>query len=180
MTAMLGEHQVGEKSTEEQFVQALTSSQAPLLAYISCLLGDVHDANTVLQETNLVLWRKANEFPEIKNFLAWARGVAYFQALAFLRDHKRDKLIFSQEVIEHLVAEREEIDFDERRLALRDCVAQLEGKKRELIQKRYTASKRIGLIAKELQMSEGSVKMALKRIRVSLMKCVNKRLELAG
>jgi RNA polymerase sigma-70 factor (ECF subfamily) len=177
---VFGGHQVGEKTVEEQFVQALTSSQAPLLAYITCLLGDVHDASTVLQETNLTLWRKSDQFPGIRDFLTWSRGVAYFQALAFLRDQKRDKLIFSQEVISLLVAERDEVDFDERRLALRSCVAQLRGKKRELIQKRYSENKAIRLIAKELELSEGAVKMSLRRIRLGLMRCIQHRLGVAG
>jgi len=171
---------VEDKTLDEKFLQALTASQAPLLSYISCLLGDVHDANTVLQETNIVLWRKSEEFPTVRNFLAWSRGVAYYQALAFIRDRKRDKLIFSQATIDSIVSERDEVELDERRLVLRDCVAQLQGTKRDMIQKRYADNKRIRLIAEELRLSEGAVKMSLKRIRLALMKCIDLRLGAAG
>jgi DNA-directed RNA polymerase specialized sigma24 family protein len=51
--------------------------------------GDLHDARDVLLETNLVLWQKIGEFEPGSNFGAWARKIAYFQALAFLRDRKR-------------------------------------------------------------------------------------------
>lgn len=172
-------HVVKDELVDERFVRELTAAQGQLLAYISYLLGNVHDANTVLQETNLVMWRKANEFSQIGNFIAWGREIAYFQTLAFLRDRKRDKLIFSQEVINTIVAEREEVDFDERRLALRNCVAQLLGHKRELIEKRYVESKQIWQIAMDLQRSEGAIKMSLKRIRLGLMECINRRLEAA-
>ena len=64
------------------------------------------------------LWRKLDTFPTIRSFDAWSREVAYFQALAFLRDRKRDKLIFSQEMIDAVWAEKKEVEFDERRLAL--------------------------------------------------------------
>ena len=112
------EGQLVEKElVEERFVQELTSAQGQLLAYVSCLLGNVHDANTVLQETNLVIWRKVKEYPTIRSFTGWSREIAYFQALAFLRDRKRDKLIFSQEVINKIAEERDEVDFDERRMA---------------------------------------------------------------
>jgi RNA polymerase sigma-70 factor, ECF subfamily len=171
---------VEDKSLDERFVQALTASQGRLLAYICCLLGNVHDANTVLQETNLVLWRKLDTFSTIRSFDAWSREVAYFQALAFLRDRKRDKLIFSQEMIDAVWSEKKEVEFDERRLALRDCVSQLRGERREVIQKRYMENKRVRQIAAELGKSEGAVKMALKRVRLALMNCVNKRMELAG
>ncbi len=167
-------------TSEERFLKALTASQGRLQAYLFCLLGDIHDANLVLQEANLVMWRKSGEFEEIKSFNAWSREVAYFQALAFLRDRKRDRLIFSQEVIDNLAAQRDEVDFDERRLALRNCVAKLHGRWRQLIYQRYSENKQISQIAEELQKSEGAVKMSLRRIRQTLLECVNKRLETMG
>jgi RNA polymerase sigma-70 factor (ECF subfamily) len=167
-------------SSEERFLKALTASQGRLQAYLFCLLGDMHDANSVLQEANLVMWRKSSEFDAIQSFNAWSREIAYFQALAFLRDRKRDRLIFSQEVIDNLASERDEVDFDERRLALRNCVAKLHGRWRQLIYQRYSENKRIAQIAAEQQKSEGAVKMSLKRIRQTLMDCVNKRLEAMG
>jgi RNA polymerase sigma-70 factor (ECF subfamily) len=174
---MLKGQPVEQQLVEERFVQELTSAQGQLLAYISCLLGNVHDANTVLQETNLVIWRKVKEYPTIRSFTAWSREIAYFQALAFLRDRKRDKLVFSQEAIDRIAEARDEVDFDERRMALRDCVAQLIGHKRDLIEQRYVESKQIWQIATDLQRSEAAIKMALKRVRLTLMECVNRRLE---
>lgn len=164
-------------SNQEDFVQALTTSQGRLQAYLFCLLGDFHDANTVLQETNLVLWKKAEELMDLSRFNAWSREVAYFQALAFLRDRKREKLIFSQEAIERIAVERDAIDYDERRLALRSCVSQMQGNKRIMIKKRYVQNKRISQIAKDLQRTDGAIKMALKRIRVALMDCITRRME---
>jgi RNA polymerase sigma-70 factor (ECF subfamily) len=83
-------------------------------------------------------------------------------------------------VIDAVWEARKEIEFDERRLALRDCVSQLSGEKREVIQKFYMENKRVRQIAVELEKSEGAVKMCLKRVRLALMNCVNKRMELAG
>ena len=56
----------------------------------------------------------------------------------------------------------------------------MRGKQRELIQKRYSENKAIRLIAKELELSEGAVKMSLRRIRLGLMRCIQHRLETAG
>ena len=60
----------------ERFVNHLTSAQAVLYAYITSLLGDRESAKDVLQETNLVLWRKSAEFDEHKSFAAWSSGIA--------------------------------------------------------------------------------------------------------
>ena len=169
-----------ENPLDEEFVKALTASQGRLLAYICCLLGDMNDANIVLQDTNLVLWRKADQFKGIRSFNAWSREVAYFQVLAFLRDRKRDKLVFSQDIIDKIATERDETDFDERRLALRDCLSQLNGDKRMVLRKRYTENLQIRQMAKELNRSEGAIKVALGRIRLALLECVKRRMGTAG
>lgn len=167
-------------SSEELFLKALTSSQGRLQAYLFCLLGDMHDASTVLQEANIVMWRKSTEFDDIRSFNAWSREIAYFQALAFLRDRKRDRLIFSQEVIDRIASERDAVDFDERRLALRSCVSKLHSRWRLLLHQRYSENKQIAQIAAEQHKSEGAVKMSLRRIRQTLLKCVTKQLEAVG
>src|SRR5215217_4251332 len=82
--------QLGAEDAKEVFIRLLTAEQTQLFSYIVMLLGDVNDANNVLQQANLVLWRKIDEFDINTNFHLWARKVAYYQTLAFLRDRKRD------------------------------------------------------------------------------------------
>src|SRR5882757_7024039 len=119
-----------------QFVQLLIDVQPRLFAYISTLLGNVHDASNVLQETNMTLWKKADEFKPGTNFRAWAREIAYYKSLAFARDSKRDKLIINQALIEQYFAESDNWDEEERRLALRHCVSKLDVRQRQLLRRR--------------------------------------------
>ena len=63
----------------ESFVSDLTNSQARLFAYILSLLRNSEEARDVLQETNLVLWKKLEEYSEIVSFEAWSTKVAYFK-----------------------------------------------------------------------------------------------------
>src|SRR5262245_43171691 len=123
--------------SRDEFVRLLTGEQTSLFSYIATLLGDVNDASNVLQQTNMVLWRKADEFEAGTSFHAWARKVAYFQTLAYIRDMKRDKLVFDEELILQL-ADRPTIeDEDERRIALRHCLGTLSESSLELLQQRY-------------------------------------------
>jgi RNA polymerase sigma-70 factor (ECF subfamily) len=46
------------------------------------LLGDLNEAQNVLQETNMVLWRRSADFADGTGVAAWARKVADYQALA--------------------------------------------------------------------------------------------------
>jgi RNA polymerase sigma-70 factor (ECF subfamily) len=163
----------------DQFVQLLTSAQPRLFSYLVMLLGDVHDANNVLQEANVTLWTKADDFTPGTNFLAWAREVAYFKALAFVRDRKRDKLIVNQELIETLVARPDFSEIDPRRVALRHCLSELDPKQLDLLRRRYGAGASIAALAEQERKTDAAVKMALRRLRVALMGCIERRLTLA-
>ena len=95
------------KEQIEQFVQQLTACQTMLYAYILMLLPSHDDADDVLQETNLVLWRKADEFVDGTEFGAWACRVAHFQVRAWLRDAQRDRHVFDPELLGSLAGEAE-------------------------------------------------------------------------
>jgi DNA-directed RNA polymerase specialized sigma24 family protein len=55
-----------------RYVQLLTDHQRGLFAYVVSLLGDVNESQNVLQETNMVLWRRSTDFVEGTDFGAWA------------------------------------------------------------------------------------------------------------
>lgn len=79
---------------KELFIRSLTESQSRLYGHIYSLRGNHHAAAEVLQETNLVLWRKLDEFRAGSDFIPWAFGVARFQVLAHLGDTKRPRARF--------------------------------------------------------------------------------------
>ncbi len=72
----------------------LINCQPALYAYILSLLPNREDANDVLQDANLVMWRRSDEFVEGTNFLAWAYQIARYKVLAHHRDCHRDRHIF--------------------------------------------------------------------------------------
>lgn len=164
---------------DEIFVSELTDWQNRLFGYLVTLLGNVHDARDVLQETNLVIWRRSDTFTPGTDFGAWARRCAYFQAMAFLRDRKRGPSLLGEELLA-LIAEEQEsqvIDENERRLALRDCLAQLSDKQRSLIKCRYEDRMPVRQLATDLGKSESALKMTLLRIRELLQVCVSTKLK---
>lgn len=162
----------------EAFVREITDRQSELYSYIYMLLGDLNDARDVLQETNLVLLRKMNDFEEGSNFKAWANRCAYFECLRFRRDRKRDRHVFDNELLALLVDDRDSVNDDEDalQLALRDCLVQLPERQRNLIDHRYRANLSIKQIAEQLGKKESAIKMSLKRIREVLQVCVESKL----
>ncbi|MCB1242244.1 MAG: hypothetical protein H7A54_05920 [Akkermansiaceae bacterium] len=57
---------------KEIFIRSLTESQNRLYGYVYSLLGSHQAAAEVLQMTNLVLWRKLDEFRAGSDFIPWA------------------------------------------------------------------------------------------------------------
>lgn len=162
----------------ENFVQLLTAHQSMLYAYIRSLLPDSQAVQDVLQETNMVLWRRSAEFEVGSNFVAWACKVAYYQVLAFYRDNKRDSLVFNVELVSMLAKQNEEKlagSHDLQRVLSR-CLSKLPEQSRRLIQQRYASGGSVQTIAAEQGRSVGAVSQTLYRIRQLLQECVQKTL----
>jgi RNA polymerase sigma-70 factor (ECF subfamily) len=162
----------------EQFVRDLTACQALLFGYVLSLLPDVDQASDVLQETNVELWRKADEFEPGSNFIAWAYSIARFKVLSFLRDTKRDRHLFSVEVLELLadqaVCESESRDPQAR--AFEQCFASLPADQRELLRERYAPGGSVKRMAAERGRSAGGLSVALNRLRTALGECIERKL----
>ncbi|QDT66675.1 sigma-70 family RNA polymerase sigma factor [Calycomorphotria hydatis] len=173
---------MNESDKAEQFVTLLTENQSRLFGYIYSLLGDRNRTADVLQETNLVLWRKVEEFQIDKPFCPWAFSVARYQVLAHLRDRKRDRMLLNEELVD-LVSphvEKQATQVDAMREALQPCLQQLTEANRELIEHRYFQLRKLSDIANLVDRTVGAVKLALLRVRRQLADCVEKRMTAEG
>lgn len=165
-----------EKS--EYFVQLLAENQNRIFGYVFSLLGDHNRAADVVQETNLVMWRKIDDFDPERSFLPWAFAVARFQVLAHLRDSKRDRLLLDGDLVEMLATESEEqaSRIDEFREMLRPCLQRLTPSNRDLIERRYYRGMSVASVAEAVDRSVSAVKVALLRVRRSLAECVDQKM----
>ncbi len=163
------------QSPAESFVQSLTESQNRIYGYIYSLIGDHHRTSDVLQECNLVLWRKASEFREGADFIPWAFAIARFQVMAHLRDKKRDRLDLMDPELAELLADEVEgqaTQFEDLRIALRGCIGKLPEHSRELVDLRYFGKMSIQKLAGKTEKGISAVKVALMRIRRGLRTCI--------
>ena len=67
----------------DQFVEFLTGCQGRVYTYIRTLVPDANGVKDVLQQANLVVWRKTHEFDEGRNPYAWLCRIAYYETLAY-------------------------------------------------------------------------------------------------
>ena len=140
------------------FSRKLTALQRPLYAYILTLLPNRTEAEDVLQETNLILCRKANEYNPEGHFQGWAFNIARYQVMGHISKFKRSKLYFSPDLIENLAEESVDlIQMDLSRKALQICYELLPKHMKAMAQLRFREDKSLIEISKALNRPMGSV-----------------------
>jgi RNA polymerase sigma-70 factor (ECF subfamily) len=162
----------------EEFVRLLTCYNTRIYLFILSLLPNHSDADEVLQETNLLLWRKFREFRPGTDFRAWAFQVAFHKVQEFLNKQQHDRLRFSDEFLS-AVAEDEFAagdDMDRRQSALVDCMGRLSESDRRLIQLRYQLGATIAAIGAETGRSLDAAYKAVGRVRRALHDCIHRKL----
>ncbi len=160
------------------FVQLFTQHQRRLFLYILSQVANTIDAEEVLQEANVVIWSKSSHFREGTNFLAWISQIANFEVMKYRARRKRNRLYFSDEFLETVSKEALERsdEFEQRRVALVECLAKLRPKDRDLIEQRYAPGERGKRLAEQLGRPANSVYQTLGRIRRVLMECIQRRM----
>ena len=154
--------------------------QRPLYAYIRSLIGPWAVPDDILQEVNLVLCRKANEYDGRARFLTWACGIAYYQVLAHVKRQRREKCVYVDEdfLADLAVPLSERVEqFDERLDALRSCLTKLQPAHRRMIAARYANGGSVQKVADGEGRPVGSIRVTLHRIRLLLLGCVERTLK---
>jgi RNA polymerase sigma-70 factor (ECF subfamily) len=140
------------------------------------------DVDDLLQEINVVLWEKCDEFQPGSDFWAWASQIARFKVLNQVRKYGRERLVFDDAVLQQLaaMAEQKLQDHDRRRDALDHCLRQLPPAQRQLIDLRYAGGQTVESIAEAIGRPAGSVRQTLYRIRAALEACVQTQMTPGG
>jgi RNA polymerase sigma-70 factor (ECF subfamily) len=156
------------------FVELLTSHQRALYSYICMLLMGDPGAADVLQDTNLDLWARADEFDLERPFLPWAFGFARQRVMAYRKTRSRSRLVFCEEAINRLEEASSQLasTADVRLAALQKCLQKLDAKQAELVRERYVSKSSLRMMAARLGDTAHNVSSRLHRIRQRLSRCV--------
>lgn len=162
----------------EQFVLETIGVQGRLHAYILSLVLDRDVAKDLLQQTNLVLLEKENDFAPGTNFGAWASRVAYFEVLAYRRNMTREKLIFNDALLEIVseVSEEHLESHEFRKDALDECISGLSAIQRDLLRQRYGSGTSVAAMAKSMNTNAAALSSRLYRIRSILLDCIRRKM----
>jgi len=163
----------------EAYLRLLTQHDRWLAALVYSLVPHAADADDILQEVKVTMWKHFPKFEQGTNFRAWARRIATNQILNHRRAEKRRASpALEESFIEAVAAEidRQGDALDERAEALRHCLHKLPDAHRRIIVWRYYEDCGIAEIAQKSQRSDEAVYQLLSRIRGALNDCVSRRL----
>jgi RNA polymerase sigma-70 factor, ECF subfamily len=165
-----------ESSRHDRFMQLFLPAQSGLFGYLRTLIPNTADAEDVLQAAAAVMWEKFDDFQPGTQFLHWAYHIAKLQALRHLKDRKRSKLVFSDDVVT-LLADRTEA-VSQRTSDVIDtlevCIDQLPQQDRELLTLRFATDATSRSVAHDVGRSEMSISRSLNRIYGDLLDCLER------
>jgi RNA polymerase sigma-70 factor (ECF subfamily) len=168
---------VHSQELTEEFLRLLTEHDRTLAIYVTGLVQPLQDAQDILQEGKIVMWRHFGKFKSGTNFVAWGRKILLRQILAYRRKmkHRRHGQL-NEDIMVMLDAEMDsairEKRWVKREQALRECLRKLKPEQRELIEQRYRDEASIEKISRQTDKTETAVYQLLYRIRKALQDCV--------
>ncbi len=166
---------------DPELIGLFTKIQRRLYLFILQATGNPDQAEEVLQETNVVILTKLDQFQKGTNFHAWACQIAHFEILKFRQKKHRSKLIFSDDFVQHVVSSALQQDDSLNELkqkALRKCLTKLRPQDREIIEQRYNPDVTTEQLAELLHRPANSIYQSIGRIRRTLLDCVKRELSL--
>jgi RNA polymerase sigma-70 factor, ECF subfamily len=166
----------------DKFLTRFLRAEADIKAFIGSLVLDPHLRDDVFQEVALALWQQMEAYDPSRSFGAWARGIAANKILQAREKNARFPLVFSPETIRAVLDafDQTEATASRKAEALRDCLKQLPGKSRQLLDLRYEQELKNDEIARRSKSTLDAIYQALSRIRQKLEECIRRKLALEG
>lgn len=172
-----------DEERDLKLMELMTKHQRSVYGFIFTMVGNAADADDVLQNTYLIMWKKRADFHGKGNFLTWACSFAKLQVFSYRKKHKRHRQHAVEEEVLDAIASEVERQFDDREdrlLALRSCLASLPERQRELLTLRYFESKSSAAIADLRDTSENVIHVTMHRVRKALLRCIRTKMTATG
>ena len=158
---------------KEMYLNQVSEHQGRLRGFIGSLHGYSHEVDDILQETNVTLMKKMNDFDESRSFLPWALSIARFTLLAHRKKRARDlsRLSFNDSIYDILPNEEDDLIRDEilyesevERLRLIEMIKLKLGAKSRFVFSRLLDGKSCAEIGEEMGRSSNGVSCMRHRI----------------
>ena len=161
---------------DDTFIRLFSKSQCTLYAFILGMTHNTTDADDLLQELNLALWKKRRAYDPQYDFLRWAIGFARVEIKNHRKKNAKARLLFSDDVLNTLAADwPSDMSFHEQRLAaLASCLKKLGTVEHRFVADFYRSGISVNQLAELHNTPASTVYKILSRARNSLYRCVQR------
>ena len=165
-----------ESAQHEEFLRLFLANQQEIFRYVVALVPNITDAQDIVQQTAIALWRKFAQYDRSKPFAPWASRFALNEVRQFVRCHSRWHAFMSEELLDHLSRRQEELaeHFEERLAHLSLCLQKLPTAQRQILEAYYYRQENIDHIGMANGKSAEAVYKILQRVRTVLRVCLNR------
>ena len=161
---------------EEDFACRFVEIEDALRGYIVSQIANLTDADDIVQEVSVVLWKKFDDYRPEKSFMHWAFGIARYKILHHKRSFQRSRVLFDDDLAERFALRYESLlpRMVPRRNALKSCLHKLADRARRIVLMKYGEGLRSKVIGTQENLSVSNIDTILSRSREFLHTCIDK------
>ncbi len=152
---------LSSRHREKAFIELLDLYQERLYWHIRKLVITHENADDVLQNTFMRIYKSLTKFKQNSSLHTWMYKIAYNESLRFLENNKKKHYISTDDVggkYLNAMAEDAYFDGDEIQLKLQRVLSQLPEKQRQIFQMKYYDDLKFREISDILEIKEGTIK----------------------
>ena len=159
---------------QQRFLSLFLRSEREVFRYVAALVPNMTDAEDIVQQTAMELWRKFDAYDRSQPFTPWACRFALNKTRQWIERRQRWQALLNQGLAEELAQRREELqpEFDQRLSRLEACLGKLPESQRSLVAGYYYERARIETLAQRTGRTPAATYKMLQRIRQALQLCV--------
>lgn len=149
-------------------------------AFVASQIQDRGQHEDILQETAVAVLKSFERYDPNVPFKYWAIGIARNQIRNYFRGRQTKPLVFDSETVENLAVAFDAVSNNtgDSVAFLKECIATLQDKARQICDLRYRNNLKPAAIAKKLNTSPNNISKRLQRIRVTLRDCIMQKARL--
>lgn len=114
-----------QAAAQQQFLSLCLRGEREVFRYVAALVPNVADAEDIVQQTGLALWKKFEAYDPARPFTPWACRFALNKARQWIERRQRWQALLAGGLAEELATRREELrpEFERRLTHLEGCLA---------------------------------------------------------
>jgi RNA polymerase sigma-70 factor (ECF subfamily) len=165
-----------DDDSQARFLRLFLPSERELFRYVAALVPDVGDAEEIVQQTAVELWKKFDQYDPRQPFTPWACRFAINIVKQWVAGRQRWQSLLERGLAEELATRRDQLRprFEGRLSHLDQCLEKLPSEQREIVEAYYFRRQGIDVIASETQRSVEAVYKTLQRVRLLLRQCIER------